>query len=63
MIHSGGNSEPNITRLGKTNKSQGEINKMLSLLCLLNVYKMSTAVSKTTEMKRSIGAVERNGNQ
>lgn len=63
MIHSGGHSEPNITRLGKTNKSQGKINKMLSLLCSLNVYKMSTAVSQTTEMKRSTGAVEGDGNQ
>lgn len=48
-----GNAEPNLTPVGKTNKTRVEINKMLSLLCLLNVYKTSTTVTQTTEMKAS----------
>jgi len=38
--------------------NEGKINKMLSLLSLLNVYKTSTAVIQTTEMKSSFAAVE-----
>lgn len=53
-----GNAEPNLTPTGKTNKTHVEINKMLSLLCLLNVYKTSTTVSQTTEMKASSSAKE-----
>lgn len=48
-----GNAEPNLTPVGKTNMTRVEINKMLSLLCLLNVYKTSTTVTQTTEMKAS----------
>lgn len=48
-----GNAEPNLTLIGKTNKTHVEINKMLSLLCLLNVYKTFTTVTQTTEMKAS----------
>lgn len=48
-----GNAEPNLTPVGKTNKTHVEINKMLSLLCSLNVYKTSTTVTQTTEMKAS----------
>lgn len=48
-----GNVEPNLTLIGKTNKTHVEINKMLSLLCLLNVYKTFTTVTQTTEMKAS----------
>lgn len=48
-----GKTEPNLTPIGKTNKPHVEINKMLSLLCLLNVYKTSTTVTQATEMKAS----------
>lgn len=48
-----GKAEPNLTPIGKTNKPHVEINKMLSLLCLLNVYKTCTTVTPATEMKAS----------
>lgn len=43
------NTEPSITLVGKTNKDDGKINRMLPLLCLLNVYKTSTTVPAETK--------------
>lgn len=53
-----GNTEPNLTPLGKTNKNHEKINKMLSLLCLLNVYETSTTVTQTTETKANTAEEE-----